>query len=614
MSLLTTIPDISLLTSATSSNTPNTLVKRDGEGDFSAGTITATTFLGDGRQLNLTPLVMQADANNRGLFIRDKDTVASNEANNALLKITGSVGNFLVNSEGGVFASTGFQLGQGESAFGLGGLLMLNLPIRWNSSAFGPYSLRLNPDAATSTLTLDDGAGSAANLYLPSTGKLYLGSRTTNLGTEITGSTGTSQIDFTAAGGGQGSVIHAGAFLSFGYESRYTENIALGSARTQTWATTDAYNGTVDLRLRRSAANTLTLDNGSGGTAHLAVTGHLAVDLSGATSGVALTVKGNNTTGGNTQEWYHGGNGLLVAAVTREGSVKTDLIGSTSWGATSILMNDGNITLTPQAGTVTVNGALAAASTKFSVGSDGRTTITSAGVGPALTVGTTGGVTPVQVWKYNGNTSATIEHDGFYVGGNRPFMRSSGYGSYAGMHVDLADDNHIRWTNFADNYTNYDTGLKRESAGVLKVTDGSTGYGGLKAASLASDTANFNNAVTCGETLTVGYRITQTVQTATSSGGSLSVDASYGNEFRIDVTENITVYAPSNPVDGQGIVYRFKQDVTGGWNISFDGGVFRFAGGTPPSFPTTASKAIYVATEYVAADGMWDVIGISGEF
>src|SRR5436305_1481867 len=90
------------------------------------------------------PQVMQANSSNRGLFIRDKDTVASNEASNVLFGVRGLVGHTIINSEGVpatnlLWSIDGTSIGLSPTGLDLDAGL-----IRWRRSPFGAVDTQID--------------------------------------------------------------------------------------------------------------------------------------------------------------------------------------------------------------------------------------------------------------------------------------------------------------------------------------------------------------------------------------------------------------------------------------------------------------------------------------
>lgn len=92
---------------------------------------------------------------------------------------------------------------------------------------------------------------------------------------------------------------------------------------------------------------------------------------------------------------------------------------------------------------------------------------------------------------------------------------------------------------------------------------------------------------------------------------TVTTDASQGNLFRITLTGNLTLANPTNPVDGQKVVWELVQDATGSRTLTLGSA---FALGTDISavtLTTTASKRDFVGAVYNAAAAKWYVIAFS---
>jgi hypothetical protein len=77
---------------------------------------------------------------------------------------------------------------------------------------------------------------------------------------------------------------------------------------------------------------------------------------------------------------------------------------------------------------------------------------------------------------------------------------------------------------------------------------------------------------------------------------------------------NRTLGAPTNPTNGQKIVYRIRQDGTGNRTLAFNA-IFRF-GLDIISFTasTGVNKTDYIGCIYNSADSSWDVVAVSKSF
>jgi hypothetical protein len=66
------------------------------------------------------------------------------------------------------------------------------------------------------------------------------------------------------------------------------------------------------------------------------------------------------------------------------------------------------------------------------------------------------------------------------------------------------------------------------------------------------------------------------------SAGSVAIDATLSNNFRLSLTENATLANPTGLIDGQTINVLLVQDATGGRTLAY-GTMYRFAGGDTPA-------------------------------
>ncbi len=97
--------------------------------------------------------------------------------------------------------------------------------------------------------------------------------------------------------------------------------------------------------------------------------------------------------------------------------------------------------------------------------------------------------------------------------------------------------------------------------------------------------------------LTVSGQFVQTPVLLTDAA-TIAVDASLGNIFNVAITANRTMGAPSNPVAGQMILFRIKQDATGSRTITWNA-IYHFTTTNPsPTLSTTANITDEVAFRY----------------
>lgn len=148
-------------------------------------------------------------------------------------------------------------------------------------------------------------------------------------------------------------------------------------------------------------------------------------------------------------------------------------------------------------------------------------------------------------------------------------------------------------------------------AGIICTSLNSPGSNTLIATTDLTETALFNGG-TPGFALVNGQfqspvtglvSVTSGVAALTFSS-TLAVNAAAGNHFRVTMTANMTVSAPTNPVDGQKITFELIQDGTGSrtvtWNAAFD-----FGTTGAPTLTTTASKRDVVGFVYSGSLSKW---------
>lgn len=95
---------------------------------------------------------------------------------------------------------------------------------------------------------------------------------------------------------------------------------------------------------------------------------------------------------------------------------------------------------------------------------------------------------------------------------------------------------------------------------------------------------------------------------ALTDGSTISVDASLGNTFRVTLGGNRTMGAPSNPTDGQKILFAIKQDGTGSRTVTWTSGTGGYSFGsdvTTPTLSTAANKVDYVGFTYSSSASAW---------
>ncbi len=111
-------------------------------------------------------------------------------------------------------------------------------------------------------------------------------------------------------------------------------------------------------------------------------------------------------------------------------------------------------------------------------------------------------------------------------------------------------------------------------------------------------------------TLSLKGGFSQIVTTLTDAA-SVATDASLGNHFRLTTTQNFTLSNPTNPTDGQRVVWEIIQDGTGSRTITLD---TKFQLGSDISsvtLTTTASKRDFLTAIYNVVADKWYVVGFA---
>jgi hypothetical protein len=103
-----------------------------------------------------------------------------------------------------------------------------------------------------------------------------------------------------------------------------------------------------------------------------------------------------------------------------------------------------------------------------------------------------------------------------------------------------------------------------------------------------------------------------------TDASSVAVNAQLGNYFRLTFTATVgatrTLAAPSNPADGQMILFELIQDTSGSRTVTWTSGAGGYEWGTDvpvPTLTTTASKADYVGFVYNSAANVWRGIAVA---
>ena len=88
-------------------------------------------------------------------------------------------------------------------------------------------------------------------------------------------------------------------------------------------------------------------------------------------------------------------------------------------------------------------------------------------------------------------------------------------------------------------------------------------------------------------------------------GPSIPINAAFGNDFRVTLQGNRTLANPTNPVDGQKIIFEIIQDGTGGRTLAY-GTAYKFSPSLPqPTLSTALAATDILGFIYSAAQGKW---------
>jgi hypothetical protein len=87
---------------------------------------------------------------------------------------------------------------------------------------------------------------------------------------------------------------------------------------------------------------------------------------------------------------------------------------------------------------------------------------------------------------------------------------------------------------------------------------------------------------------------------ALTSGATVAIDASLSNNFKLTMTGACKLSNPTNLTEGMVLNFAIDQDATGGRALTFDT-MFKFPGGTVPTWITTASAKNFFSAYYDGA-------------
>jgi hypothetical protein len=90
-----------------------------------------------------------------------------------------------------------------------------------------------------------------------------------------------------------------------------------------------------------------------------------------------------------------------------------------------------------------------------------------------------------------------------------------------------------------------------------------------------------------------------------TDAATIAVDASLGNDFRVTIAGNRTMGTPSNPTDGEQIIFQITQGTGAPRTITWSSG-YQFSVGLPqPTLSTTTGQTDLLGFVYNATTGTW---------
>lgn len=151
-----------------------------------------------------------------------------------------------------------------------------------------------------------------------------------------------------------------------------------------------------------------------------------------------------------------------------------------------------------------------------------------------------------------------------------------------------------------------------KSTGSLRFADIYTNLTNYPAGISFSDVANPglpDGAVSILDSL---KRASKNTAVSLPYSAALATDVSKGNTFTVLLTGNVTLSNPTNPTDGQKVVWRFTQDATGGRTVTL-GAIFSYGSDVVGPFVASVgpNKIDYLEAIYNLAVNKWHVTKIS---
>ena len=102
-----------------------------------------------------------------------------------------------------------------------------------------------------------------------------------------------------------------------------------------------------------------------------------------------------------------------------------------------------------------------------------------------------------------------------------------------------------------------------------------------------------------------------------TDAATIAVNAALGSDFRVTIAASRTMGAPSNPTDGQKLIFEITQGTGGSFTITWTSGAGGYEFGTmlpAPTLSTTAGLMDIVGFSYNTTKARWLCVAFVGGF
>lgn len=148
-----------------------------------------------------------------------------------------------------------------------------------------------------------------------------------------------------------------------------------------------------------------------------------------------------------------------------------------------------------------------------------------------------------------------------------------------------------------------DEGLNRRAAFRRAVGAAAVGAAGVVLAEAVTSPARADTAALAGTTIESAALAPAVVNL--TDAATIAVDASQGNDFRVTLGASRTMANPSNPTNGQQIIFQITQGSGGSATITW-GSSYEFSAALPqPTLSTTAGQTDVLGFIYNQGKSAW---------